>query len=433
MSHGVSDMHKTVDGPATPAACWTRPIEPTRLLAWSSDPGVPDPARLAALVGDGLIETLSLPPPVRWAAAIHPDAGGDPTRVVWTETADPRAMPEAPDAVAAAAIVIGIETLLPTPDTGDPVATWLDLAEALRDLGADGPILDPITGRWFDAQAIAQWTGTDREERPEELLWSIRATRRESGRGVWLSTEGLARLGRPELEMLEVPEDLADAAAALLDSLAGQACDAAPPRHRGWMVGPDLEVVVRTPEEVLETVDERSAGSTVDREGQVPTAHGSEIESVVVCGAEPRGAYRRIWTAPTEVLQAVMRGSAVHRSRRAAVRQRRLAQRHLDLVAAASSPSSSARVLLAGADEGTSILWGVVERVLGDRWSVQPLDLAGRPAVGEPEAIIARSQVVDWRVEIDGLVHGPEEAAQLAEALARGAVADEHGSEDPTP
>jgi hypothetical protein len=90
-------------------------------------------------------------------------------------------------------------------------------------------------------------------------------------------------------------------------------------------------------------------------------------------------------------------------------------------------------VLLAGADEGTSILWGVVERVLGDRWSVQPLDLAGRPAVGEPEAIIARSQVVDWRVEIDGLVHGPEEAAQLAEALAKGAGADEHGAEDPTP
>lgn len=374
------------------------------------------------------VDSLPIEDPVRWAAAIHSDRRDRPTRLVWIESPDPRAMPGAPEEVGTAKAVFGLETLLSPAGRGDPWQEWLEMARLLESLGGPGPMLDPATGRWFEREHLSSWSepkdaesdGADALQLPDEILWSIRATRREGGRGVWLTTEGLARLGLPELEMLEVPEELADVGAALLDGLSGLACVTPPPRDRAWVVGPSLEVSARTLDEVIETIDERSAGSRRHRGGEVPPGAGGLIDALVVCGAQPRGSYRRIWTAPIEVLRALIDGAAVHRSPRAAARQQRLAQRRLDLVDAALVASPDVKVQLAAGDHGSERFWGVVTQSLGSGWSVQPLDLAGRPAAGESERLVARGQVVDWRIELDGAVHGPEDAGPLSNLLGTG-------------
>jgi len=398
-------------------------VDPSRLLGWACWSGPPSADRIVDAVGGGTLEPLPPDSRIRWAAAIHPETRTGPTRLIWIEDADPTASLGGPDGVAGADAVVGIETLLPAANSGDPWAAWLDLARSLQAIGVDGPLLDPITGRWFDPPTIRRLLearspgASDGLPLPDEHLWSVRAARLDGGRGVWLATEGLARVGLPELEMLEVPEGLADAAAALIDALAGLACEQPPPRDRPWTVGPRLAVAARTPEEVLETIDERSAGSRRHRGGRVPVASGDRIDSIVVCGTEPRGRYRRIWTAPIEVLQAVAGGSAVHRSDRAALRQHHLAQRHLDLVDASLEARVGATVSIAGGGEdGTQ--WGRILQAIGDRWSVQPVDLAGRPAIGEPESFVGRRDVVDWRIEIGGVPYGPEDASRLSDTLA---------------
>lgn len=400
---------------------WIRPVDPSRLLVWVGRWTPPSSECLARVFGEATVEAIPMPEPVRWAVAVHSAQPGRPTCLLWAEQADPAAVSGGPVGTADAEVVVGIETLLPAPEAGDPWAAWLEMARALDSIGADGPMLDPLTGRWFDRELLEAWfTEADSPEAPglpDELLWSVRAARREGGRGVWLTTEGLARIGRPELEMLEAPEELADVAAALLDGLAGLSCECPAPRRRAWTIGPDLVVSAQSPEEVLETTHETSAGARGRRGGRASSAPGDTTGSVVVCGGEPRGSYRRVWTSPIETLEAVSRGAAIHRSDRAATRQRRLAQHRLDLVDASLQRAGDSRVLIAGGGSSNASVWGVVVQALGDRWAVQPLDLAGRPAVGEPETLIARQDVVDWRIEIDGVVHGPEEAGLLADLL----------------
>lgn len=379
--------------------------------------------RLGATLGASVVERVPAEPPVRWAVVVHAEDGSIPSRIVWAEEVDPTAIGDAPSGATDAAMVIGVETLLPDPERADPIRAWLEISRQLWEIGADGPLLDPATGRWFERGLRERWIADPSSSPAEELLWSVRATRRRGAGGVWLTTEGLSRIGRAELELVETPEELADAGAALLDSLAGLACESPPPMGVPWSIGPALDVAVRTPEEVLETVAESSAGSTAHRDGRVPIARGGEIDSLVVCGAEPRGRYRRIWTSPIEVLQAVAKGAAVHRSRRSAARCAHLAQRHLGSVDDALGSPGKPRVLLAGATEDESVVWGVVVQTLGDRWSVQPLDLEGRPAAGTPEILLRRDQVCDWRVERDGGMFGPDDVEDLAGRTEGGAAA----------
>jgi len=385
---------------------------PSRLLAWRSERSVPSTATILEAVGGREVEVLPAVPPVRWAAAVHPPDPGRPTRLIWFEDADPVATPEAPEGVATAAMVVGIESLLPPIERGDPLDAWLELARAVGGIAGAGPILDPITGRWFGPEERRRWLDGPDADPPDEILWSVRASRRRDGRGAWLLTEGLARLGRAELEMLEVPDELADAGAALLDALAALSLEAEPPVGEGWSIGPGLVVTVQSPVEVLETVDAASVGSSVDRRGL------DGVRSLAVCGAEPRGTYRRIWTAPSEVLRRVAEGAAMHRSGRVAARQQRLAQRHLALLER-SLGGSGRRVLIAATEAGAEgpPCWGEVEGVVGSRFAMRPVDLSGRPAIAEPERIVAPSEVADWRVEIAGAVHGPEEASRLGQVL----------------
>lgn len=396
------------------AAGWAVATEPVTLLGFLE--GVEEPPRAVleraaaeALGSEASVEPLDPPDPaMRWMSLLERPEGGV---LLWLEPAvpiEPDPATPSPPGLSGCRWVLGVQSRIEAPELFAPLTR---LFKAAADRAA--AILDPATGRWVFGAELARVR--DRHWRvPAEWAWSTRSVERPGGDLVWLFTEGLGRVGRPELELLEVPRALAAAGAALLDALAALVIEAPPPPEARWQVGATEWVVLQRADEVASRLAALAPGSIADRDRLLVRSGGCEGRAAV-CDPQPRGVYTQAWTPPERLLERVLSGEArLFRSDEESERSRRESRRHVarwmqELAGQVPAESGTARVWMRlEALEGT-------ERVLRDYEAVEierervvamPIDPgSGRPLLDPAEVIPLESlerDLADWVVQRRG-------------------------------
>lgn len=119
----------------------------------------------------------------------------------------------------------------------------------------------PHPGVWLDDVAAAQTPPSP------TTLFTIHNVHQEDGGPVWLHTHGLARCGLIELDMVDVPGEVAGLAAELLRATALRFLDhGAPEPDEPFVVGSDMELLWLPWEEGVRKVPRRVPGSARDRD-----------------------------------------------------------------------------------------------------------------------------------------------------------------------
>lgn len=304
-------------------------------------------------------------------------------------------------------------------------------------------ILDVSNGRrWPRAELEEQFLAQDAVPN-DEYLWTITAiaSTEDDESPMMLFTTGLARCGVPELEMLEVPSRHSQAAAILMNHVASLLLEAPPPAPGVPIeIGPDIAVALVPWKQCTEFVPDESPGSRAFRELAKEQGDG-DLSGVraVVCGRERRGAFRRLWAWPKDVIERMEGGRAVlYASEHSAAATERRAQRSWPAFATAyasirraESPEVHAlaetafhvQAPVGGADEHDRREqgWFVVKRF--DHDSVEAT-LSEEPVTRHDmhagdSTVIPRADVTDWRVILPEEMFGPDRGDALLVAVDR--------------
>jgi len=425
--------HQPIQIGLPPESAW-RIAEPTpvSLIAFVAGDELPDPgdAFLAAGRAFGAEPTSVEPMPIEepsipWAFSF--EVRGHGSRVlIWCELAQPGQSPDdrAPDA----RYLIVLQTILEpsTPDdadraaaTGQPV--WpASLADFVRlaattataaGLDRTRLLFDPELGLVYSpddcARLFLDGAAPAGELVDERHLYRIELRSRGPGSPQWITTVGLARVGKPELEMLEVPEPLTAAALQLTDALAARFISEDLP-HAGvpFEAGGDLAIALVPAAEAAQTVAPEVAGSPGDRARLGPNPRAA------ICAAGQRGAFRKVWSTPVDALERLMRhGAGLFLSLRVVEVRERLARGTWSaFVAAHATHGAGATVAFlvkvarghagpdADADAPREHVWLTIDRVTADGGT------AASAHTGPIEFALA--DVGDWRVV--GLLDGGE-------------------------
>ncbi len=220
--------------------------------------------------------------------------------------------------------IIGVQTVL---HTGDPLTHFSNLMRLYSgaDLGVES-ICDLATGRWFPRQVLDTLFIDDKSEPPEEILWITRVVEAPEDcdpeeMWAWVTTHGLARCGRVELEMLGVPVNFTTEATYVIDGLAALTLESPlPPVGQTMSIGPDI---------LVSLIECHVAVSMLDKE--MPGFENRTIPSVAI--ASPGGTS----IFPSEALEALHSGeTAVAKTARFTKRQSTLARNEWEMLLAAA-------------------------------------------------------------------------------------------------
>ncbi len=460
---------------------WTgwgpREPDPTTVIAlWPSDEAPTRTEVLAALAQAGFesrsdLEAEPVSTDTLWTAVLQSTDKAMPI-VVWAEPAQPSATAGLGDAEAdQCKWIVGVQSVL---NGDDPLPSLVALLRCASTGAPDTPaVLDVNARRWLPRSQLAMMLGDDAPLPPSELLWTIEVvTRGEAKRDAhdngasdvkqldgastgtaWLRTQGLARCGRPELEMLEVPADSAAVAATLLNDIAELLLEAALPEPGEPLeIGVGLSIVLQPWSAVGPFLNQDSAGNIGDRQARglaVPGANGSlDGDVAFVCAAQPVGQFRKLWVWPREIARRLAEdGAAVYRTTRATERAAALAQHTWPELAmtwakarradAQEEDSPGAVVLIkvgfevgSGDDTSREHLWFIVREIAGDQARGQ---LINQPvhatAMQEGDEVwVNREGVSDWRLILPGAIVQPSDMLLQSPMLDRAMASLEHAS-----
>ena len=368
-----------------------------------------------------------------WSLVVRMPGHPFPVLVACEKT---RRMDEVPESLAPAISrsnwSLVIESLI---DDDDPRAGWGRLAKVAGSRPDTIAIIDATTGRWFDRVEIDDSLMDEELGAPDDVLWRVQAVSSaedlDSGT-VWLFTRGLLRCGLPELEILELPGRHALEGGRLLDAVAGLLIeDGTPPPEVPYQLGPDLSIAFVPWTEVVSTLDPESLGSEADRIAlSQETPNPFRARRAAICGLEPRGSFRRIWTWPEEAIRAVADPEVtVFRSdsviRRTAILARRRWKEAVSAFAAAGGAAGGDApvVLLVGiplGDDGQGRaehgwLQAVEVDSTGGRGLLLRSTIDGRSAGTEVE--FSADQIDGWRLVRGTVAVGPEHPGGLESVL----------------
>ncbi|MCA9284424.1 MAG: DUF4026 domain-containing protein [Phycisphaerales bacterium] len=374
--------------------------------------------------------------------------------IVWAEAAKPVSETGLDDpALADCKWVVGAELVL---SNDAPLRDFSNAIRLLAGLADDIPaVFDANTGQWHLRQSLELSFLAADAEPPDEVLWVIHAVTggdRLGAETVWLYTAGLWRCGRPELEMLEVPRRHVESAVAMINAVAGIALEEPlPPAGRPFEIGSGLSVVLQPWREVVPYLERTAHGSMADR-GLQPDGEQTETPDnpmggvrAVICGPQPVGAYKPIWTWPREAIERIEGDDGtLYQTRSATRRQHRLAQRMLPDFAVAiasllhdgvdlesdAAPGFFAKVGFRagdGDDPDHEHLWFRLVQLDGPRMEgllLNPPQLLKDMAPGE-RRWFDQEQVSWWHVAVGDTGFGPESTEAMTEAV--DAYRREHG------
>ncbi len=423
--------------PPEPAWAMARPV-PTTYIAFVAGDEMPDPGEAFLAAGRAFgAEPAEVEPlghddaRVAWAFAFSVP-GREARVMLWCEAADAAQLPDG--AAADARWVVFVETIL-------DAARAVDDAVALASTAAGTArartrlLLDPAIGSAWSAADLARLffgEGSGSAAAPgalvdERFLYRIEVVARDRANGpYWLTTVGLARLARPELEMLEVPAADLRAALELVDALAARFVGDEPPRAGvPHAAGPGVKLALGPVAEAIEALAAGAPAAAADRRAEVDGPRAA------ICAAGRRGSFRAIWVPPLDELARLSRHEAgLYLAPRVTLARERLAQAEWPRFVATRA-AVDVRAPIDDSPDVTFLAKVAVGDSLGERrhlWvAVDAADLAGGSGVvahadaaraSEPVAF-ALAAVGDWRVlglGPDRPDIGPERAALLADA-----------------
>ena len=401
--------------PSTLIALWPGNDSPTMtevIAAFTKHAGEP-----VAIINDGMPGVAAM----LWNAVVAVP-GIEAELAIWAEPAEELPPGELDDPAAAACRwIVGLETLL---DASEPLAHFAAVMRLLAGACADIPaVLDVNCRRWYPRAALDTTFGADNDP-PAAVLW-IGHVVEPAGehRGNWIHTHGLHRCALPELEMLDVPENLVPAAVQLLDTIAGRMLEVMiPPPGEPFAIGPDLDVTFRPWQKAAPEVGDGPGGMAARRD-DADDPNAAENPHIgmraVVCG--------------TEVLQRIAAGDGAyflssHETDRLA-RRARAAWPSLTAIgvqpAGATDAATTVKVLVKaglgadGAEDQREHLWFAVRRFEAGRAEAELLHKPMRIAMAVGDVVwIEREIVSDWTVVTPAGRFGPAEAEAMTRAVA---------------
>ncbi len=313
--------------------------------------------------------------------------------------------------------ILALQTIL---HNGDPLTHFSNLMRLLG--GVDMPIesvCDVPTGRWFTKEIIETVFVHDDIEPPEEVLWITRLVEEPEGgdpedRWAWITTHGLTRCGRAELEMLGVPAVLSSEAVHLVDGLAALTLETPlPPIGQPISLGSELLVSLLECERAIPML----------RDG-MPGREGRNTPSIVISSHDETSVY------PHDALTILQMGeTAVMKTLRSTNRRATLAKSKWTLLlkAAKNIGTSEHATCLAqvpwsnNEDENSprEYLWFRIVEISTDTITGE---LAHKPALvtsleeGHREEII-KADITDWVVMTPVGPMGPGDAEAIDDFL----------------
>ncbi len=408
--------------PTTLIALWPRQRPPT--LSEVLDAGAGSSRGMAEVV-----EEVQGGAEVIWSRAVRiPDRGQ--AVVIWSEPARPLSPEELDDSSARQCRwIVGAETVL---DQEDPLGDFARMIRWLAGSVADLPaLLDANSGRWHPRDALQEGLLADDLPPLPEALWIVHSVGNADG-STWLHTHGLSRCGRPELEMLEVPQRYATAACELLSAIAGRLLEEPlPPPGEPYEIGRDLAVSFQHWQEVAPLIGAGAPGDMADRGPEDHAAHRGVRAVVCPASVEGVGQDMRLW--PQVALEAVAEGgiplylstqATEHAAAQARVTWPRLQEAFGSLAGAADEPPArflikAGHVLPGDPEAPREHIWFEVKRFEGDRARGALLNtpvVIGSMKRGEL-VWIDRDTVSDWSVRTPLGVFGPAEAEALSRTI----------------
>jgi len=144
--------------------------------------------------------------------------------------------------------VVALQTVL---HPSDPLTHFANLMRMVGGMEFDVvSICDLPTGRWFPIDIVKTLFIEDEVEPPEEVLWITRLVEapedeEPENRWAWISTHGLLRCGKAELEMMGVPSVLSTEAIQMIDGIAALVFESnLPMEGQSFSIGSDLSVSI---------------------------------------------------------------------------------------------------------------------------------------------------------------------------------------------
>lgn len=266
--------------------------------------------QIATYVGE-TIEAEFIQPPtgdVDWAARVRIE--GLPTDIViWVEQLN-QSSKEA--AEVDSGWILAMQTILHTKDS------LTHFSNVMRVLGGADlhvhSVCDLATGRWFQKNVLDSVFVQSDSEPPEEVLWITRVVEAPEGgeledRWAWVSTFGLARCGRFELEMIGIPAEFSAEAVQIVDGLAALSFETSlPPAGQTISLGTDLLVSLMPCEQAISLLVDCMPGSE-DR--AYPSVVIAASDAVSLYPRDAMGILRKGDTAVMKTLRSTERRALI--------------------------------------------------------------------------------------------------------------------------
>jgi len=373
---------------------------PVSYLAFVTGEEMPDPGDAFTAIGETFgtapqgVEPLPIEDDrVAWAFACSL-----PSRaarlMIWCEHALEGVSPDGK--ASDARWVVFVETLLErTRAVEDAVA----LAAIVARAGGERTrlVFDPGLGVAWGTDEIARLLLAQDGPVDERHLYRVELTARDRQNGpFWISTVGLARVGKPELEVLEVPAARLRAALELVDALAARAIDEElPAAGVPFDAGVGLRIALVPAHEAAETLDPASPGSASDRRS-LPAGPRAAL-----CAPGKRGSFRPVWMPPLEALEALASGEAgLSIAPRVSAVRARVARDSFDVFRRLherrhlGAAEFLVKVARAGTPDMREHAWIVVETLDRDGG----IGLLSRKGEADERIEFATADLSDWRV-----------------------------------
>ncbi|MDA1008469.1 MAG: hypothetical protein O2800_05640 [Planctomycetota bacterium] len=334
--------------------------------------------------------------------------------------------------------VIRAQTVLQPGQAADDYFMLMNiLAGALPDIVG---ILDVVTSQQFHRKQLDEIFVAKDALPVDHVLWRLgRFDGKAAGDPILLASTGLRRCGLPELEVIELPAEHAQAAVITMHTLASLLLEGELPAPGDAIdIGDGLQVCLRLSTSISDQLPDHAPGHPAWRKRMASLGMPRFQEvSAVVCERGPQEGQPTAWHYPRETITAIESGTAVlYISSNEANAEARRAQATFPSFATAwgslhraNHPDWNAlaeKAFLVQApldmdpsDERIEQVWfqlrsierGSVHAILIESSRSDPTAIAGQ------ERVIPIDQISNWRVELPDRSYGPSETDILLAAI----------------
>ena len=350
----------------------------------------------------------------------------------WSEDASALSCSEA-DSIDRVRWILAVDACL---DHRDPMASYNEQLRLCRSLSEDVlGLYDGSSFKFFTRRELLRLTEMKVPPRIENLIsvHAVSAGKSIENNGFWMHTHGLHRAGRPEIDLVGVPDELYAAGATLINAAADLivGSESSPAAGEAFGVAFGGKVAWLPWDEAVANMPARTLGGARDRRDGLHGGHRFVL-------TDPKGVRSSSnWFPPIDLLERLDRESAVpYRSRRETERMATIAKdawpefamllskhnarwRFIVKLGFPASPQGPDSGVLERSDHDREHLWFEVKEIVPDRVRgvllSEPVG-SGKLVRGE-EAWHELDALTDWTIATPLGVFSPEDVQELWEMV----------------